>query len=90
MREFMDGALKGLQSTAICIERDNMLDVRQGTRWALVINEIYPIGVKNENYHSCKMEGFWALFMYLITNKGIFSIPNLCDTRDWTRGEAIK
>ena len=67
-----------------------MPDVRQGTRWALVIKEIYPNGVKNEKYQSGKEEGFWALFMYLITNKGIFSIPNLCDTRYWSRGEAIK
>ena len=51
MRDLMDGALKGLQLTTIRIGRDNMPDVRQGTRWALVINEIYPRGVPNEKYH---------------------------------------
>ena len=52
MRDIMDGALKGLQLTIIRIGRDNMPDVRQGTRWALVINEIYPrTKVPNDKYH---------------------------------------
>jgi len=90
MRDLMDGALKGLQLTTIRIGRDIMPDVRQGTRWALVINEIYPIGAQNERYHSAKEEGFWVLFIYLMTNEGVFSIPDLCDIKDWSRGEAIK
>jgi hypothetical protein len=52
MRDLMDGALKGLQLTTIRIGRDNMPDVRQGTRWALTINEIYPrTKVQNDKYH---------------------------------------
>jgi hypothetical protein len=52
MRDYIDGALKGLQSTTIRIGRDNMPDVRQGTRWALTINEIYPrTKVQNDKYH---------------------------------------